>query len=158
MPKSVKVVQKFLGLASYYRRFVKDFAKIARLLHEMTRKENKWSWRKRQQKAFEELKKRFITEPVLVTPDLDKEMRVEADASDFVIEGVLSMKCKDEKWRLVAYISKLLNEAERNYEIHDKEMLAIIQCLEVWRYFLEGAKDWFEIWIDQKNLEYFMKA
>ena len=158
MPKSVKVVQKFLGLASYYRRFVKDFAKIARLLHEMTRKENKWSWRKRQQKAFEELKKRFITEPVLVIPDLDKEMRVEADASDFVIEGVLSMKCKDEKWRPVAYISKLLNEAERNYEIHDKEMLAIIQCLEVWRYFLEGAKDWFEIWIDQKNLEYFMKA
>ena len=158
MPKSVKVVQKFLGLASYYRRFVKDFAKIARLLHEMTRKENKWSWRKRQQKAFEELKKRFITEPVLVTPDLDKEMRVEADASDFVIEGVLSMKCKDEKWRPVAYISKLLNEAERNYEIHDKEMLAIIQCLEVWRYFLEGAKDWFEIWINQKNLEYFMKA
>ena len=158
MPKSVKVVQKFLGLASYYRRFVKDFAKIARLLYEMTRKENKWSWRKRQQKAFEELKKRFITEPVLVIPDLDKEMRVEADASDFVIEGVLSMKCKDEKWRPVAYISKLLNEAERNYEIHDKEMLAIIQCLEVWRYFLEGAKDWFEIWIDQKNLEYFMKA
>ena len=158
MPKSVKVVQKFLGLASYYRRFVKDFAKIARLLYEMTRKENKWSWRKRQQKAFEELKKRFITEPVLVIPDLDKEMRVEADTSDFVIEGVLSMKCKDEKWRPVAYISKLLNEAERNYEIHDKEMLAIIQCLEVWRYFLEGAKDWFEIWIDQKNLEYFMKA
>ena len=158
MPKSVKVVQKFLGLASYYRRFVKDFAKIARLLYEMTRKENKWSWRKRQQKAFEELKKRFITEPVLVIPDLDKDMRVEAAASDFVIEGVLSMKCKDEKWRPVAYISKLLNEAERNYEIHDKEMLAIIQCLEVWRYFLEGAKDWFEIWIDQKNLEYFMKA
>ena len=126
MPKSVKVVQKFLGLASYYRRFVKDFAKIARLLYEMTRKENKWSWRKRQQKAFEELKKRFITEPVLVIPDLDKEMRVEADASDFVIEGVLSMKCKDEKWRPVAYISKLLNEAERNYEIHDKEMLVII--------------------------------
>ena len=126
MPKSVKVVQKFLGLASYYRRFVKDFAKIARLLYEMTRKENKWSWRKRQQKAFEELKKRFITEPVLVIPDLDKEMRVEADASDFVIEGVLSMKCKDEKWRPVAYISKLLNEAEINYEIHDKEMLAII--------------------------------
>ena len=130
MPKSVKVVQKFLGLASYYRRFVKDFAKIARLLYEMTRKENKWSWRKRQQKAFEELKKRFITEPVLVIPDLDKEMRVEADASDFVIEGVLSMKCKDEKWRPVAYISKLLNEAEINYEIHDKEMLAIIRCLE----------------------------
>ena len=158
VPKSVKDVQKFLGLANYYRRFVKDFAKIAKPLHEMTRKETKWSWGERQQKAFKELKERFITEPVLVTSDLDREMRVEADASDFATGGVLSMKCEDERWRPVAYISKSLNEAERNYEIHDKEMLAIIRCLEAWRHFLEGAKDQFEIWTDHKNLEYFMKA
>ena len=126
MLKSVKDMQKFLGLANYYRRFVKDFAKIVRPLYEMMRKENKWSWRERQQKAFEKLKERFTMEPVLVTPDLDKEMRVEVDTSDFVIGGVLSMKCKDEKWRPVAYISKSLNEAEINYEIHDKEMLVII--------------------------------
>ena len=104
------------------------------------------------------MKERFTTEPVLVTPDLDKEMRVETDASDFVIGGVLSMRCEDEKWRPVAYISKLLNEAERNYKIHNKEMLVIIWCLEAWRYFLEGAKDWFEIWTDHKNLKYFIKA
>ena len=104
------------------------------------------------------MNKRFMTEPVLVTPDLDKEMGVEADISDFVMGGVLSMRCEDEKWRPVAYISKLLNEAERNYEIHNKEMLAIIQYLEAWRHFLEGAKDRFEIWTDHKNLEYFMKA
>jgi len=97
VPKSVKDVQKFLGLANYYRRFVKDFAKIARPLHEMTRKENKWNWGERQQKTFEELKEKFTTEPVLVTPDLDKEMRVEVDASDFAMGGVLSMKCEDEK-------------------------------------------------------------
>ena len=84
-------------------------------------------------------------EPVLVTLDLDKEMRVEADASDFTMGGVLSMKCEDEKWRPVAYIFKSLNKTERNYEIHDKEMLAIIWCLEVWRYFLEGAKNQFKI-------------
>ena len=130
MPKSVKDVQKFLGLANYYRWFVKDFTKIARLLHEMTRKEMKWSWGERQQRAFEELKERFTTEPVLIIPDLDKEMRVEADISDFAMGGVLSMKCKDKKWRPVAYISKLLN-TERNYKIHDKEMLAIIWYLEV---------------------------
>ena len=147
-----------MGLANYYRWFVKDFAKIARPLHEMTRKENKWSWGERQQKAFEELKEKFTTEPVLITPDLDKEMRVEADASDFATGGVLSIKCEDEKWRPVVYISKSLNEAERNYEIHNKEMLAIIRCLEAWRHFLEGAKDWFEIWTDHKNLEYFIKA
>jgi len=95
--------------------------------------------------VFEELKRRFMTEPVLITPDLDKEMRVEADVSDFAMGGVLLIKCEDERWRPVAYISKSLNEAKRNYEIHDKEMLAIIRCLEVWRHFLEGAKGRFEI-------------
>ena len=65
-------------------------------------------------------------ELVLITPDLDREMRVEADASDFATGEMLSMKCEDEKWRPVAYISKSLNEAERNYEIYDKEILAII--------------------------------
>ena len=66
----------------------------------------------------------------MVTLDLDKEMRVEVDVSDFAMGGVLSIKCEDEKWRPVTYISKSLNEAKRNYEIHDKEMLAIIWCLE----------------------------
>ena len=118
----------------------------------------KWNWRERQQKAFEELKERFTTEPVLVILDLDKKMRVEADMSDFAIGEVLLIKCEDKKWRLVAYISKLLNESERNYEIHNKEILVIIKCLEAWRYFLKGAKNKFKIWIDYKNLENFMKA
>jgi len=67
---------------------------------------------------------------VLVAPDLDKEMRVEADASEYTTGGVLSMKCEDEKWRPVAFISKSLNKMERNYEIHDREMLAIVRCLD----------------------------
>jgi len=103
---------------------------IAKLLHKITRKEKKWNWGEKQQRSFKELKERFMMEPVLITPDLDKEMRVEADASYFAIGEVLLMKCEDEKWRPVAYTSKSLNEAERNYEIHDKEMLAIIRCLE----------------------------
>jgi len=97
MPKGTKDIQKFLGLANYYRWFVKNFARIAKPLHEMIRKEMKWTWRERQQRAFEELKERFMTEPVLVTSDLDKEMRVKVDASDFVMGGVLLMKCEDEK-------------------------------------------------------------
>jgi len=67
---------------------------------------------------------------VLVAPDLDKEMRVETDASEYTTGGVLSMKCEDEKWRPVAFISKSLNKMERNYEIHDREMLAIVRCLD----------------------------
>ena len=118
--RSIKNIQKFLGLANYYRQFVKDFTRVEKLLHEMMRKDVEWNWGERQQKAFEELKERFTIELVLVTPDLDKEVRVEVDTSYFVTEGVLSMKCEDEKWRPVAYISKLLNEAKRNYEIHNK--------------------------------------
>ena len=124
----------------------------------MMRKDMKWNWGERQQRAFQELKERFTMELVLVTLDLDKEMRVEIDISYLAMGGVLSMKCEDEKQRLVTYISKLLNEVKRNHEIHDKEMLAIIKYLEVQKYFLEEAKNQFEIWIDYKNLEYFMKA
>ena len=79
-------------------------------------------------------------------------MRVEADASDYATGGVLLTKCEDGKWRPVAFISKLLNAMEQNYKIHNKEMLAIIRCLEVWRHYLEGAKLEFEIWTDRKNL------
>jgi len=72
--------------------------------------------------------------------------------------GVLLIKCEDEKWRPVAFISKLLYEAERNYEIHNREMLAIVRCLNEWRHLLEGAQNKFEIWSDHKNLEYFMSS
>jgi len=83
-----------------------------------------------QQKAFDKLKRVFTTKPVLAAPDLNKEFRVEADVSNYTTEGVLSMKCSDEMWRPVALISKSLNDTERNYEIYDKEMLAVIRYLE----------------------------
>ena len=85
--KSIKNVQKFLELANYYRRFVKDFSKIARLLHKLTRKEQKWEWGIRQEKSFEVLKKWFTREPILVAPDLDRKMRMEVDVSDYAIVG-----------------------------------------------------------------------
>ena len=81
-------------------------------------------------------------------------MRAEANTLDFSIGEVLSIKYKDGKQKPVAYMSKSLNEAERNYEIHNKEMLAIIQCLEAQRHFLERVKDQFKIWMNHKNLEY----
>ena len=129
-PKSVKKVQKLPGLANYYRRFVKDFAKLAKPLHKLVRKDEKWNWGEEQEMAFKELKRVFTMRPVLVVPDLDKEMRVEADISEYTTGEVLLIKCKDKKWRPVAFISKSLNKAERNYKIHDREMLAIIRCLE----------------------------
>jgi len=144
-PKNVKDVRKFLGLANYYRRFIKDFSRVARPINMLTRKDEKWTWGDSQQKAFEELKQIFTTKPVLAAPDLDKKFRVEADASNYATRGVLLMKCSDEKWRPVAFISQSLSDTEQNYEIHDKEMLAVVRCLEAWRHFLEGAVIKFEI-------------
>jgi len=83
---------------------------------------------------------------------------MEVDASDYAIGRVLSMECEDGLWRPVAFLSKSLNETERNYKIYNKEMLVIIRGLEKWRHLLEGAKFKFEVWTDDKSLEYFIKA
>ena len=94
---------------------------------------------------FDELKWVFTTILVLAAPNLDKEFRIEANASNYATGGVLSMKCSDELWRLVAFISKLLSDTERNYEIYNKEILVVVKCLEVWRHFLEETMAKFEI-------------
>ena len=96
-PRNIKEVQKFLGFANYYRRFIKDFARIVALLHVLVRKEQKWKWKKKQKKAFERLKIVFTIEPILAIPEIDREMRVEVDASDYTTGGVLSTKCENGK-------------------------------------------------------------
>ena len=83
---------------------------------------------------------------------------MEIDILDYATEGVLSIECKDRRWRPVAYLSKLLNEMEYNYEIHDKEMLTVIRELEAQMYLLEDTKFKFKVWTNYKNLEYFMKT
>ena len=90
--------------------------------------------------------------------DTMKELCVESDASDFATRAVLSMKCDDRKQHPCAYLSKGLNDIERNYDIHDKEMLEIMHALESWHHHLKGVKLQFEIWTDHRNLQYFMEA
>jgi len=112
-----------------------------------------------EQDAFEHLKTAVTTAPVLMLPQDLEPFCIEADSSDFASGAVLSQQLPgEEKWHPVAFYSKSLSPVERNYEIHDKEMLAIIHALEEWRHFLEGARHPVEIWTDHKNLEYFMTA
>ena len=82
---------------------------------------------------------------MLAVLNLDKKIRMEVNESDSMMGGVLSMECKDGRWRPVAYLSKSLNETERNYKIHNKEILAVIRGLENWRYLLEDTKFKFEV-------------
>jgi len=124
----------------------------------MVSKDQKWEWMERQEEVFKKLKERFTKELVLAVPDLDKKIRMEVNISDYAMEGVLSMGCEDGRWRPVAFLSKYLNETERNYKIHNKKMLAVIRGLENWRHLLEGTRFKFEVWTDHNNLEYFMKA
>ena len=128
-PKYVKDVQKFLGLANYYCQFMKNFAFISRLLCKT----------EKQKKAFGDLMKRFTKEPVLAVLDLDKKIRIKVNMSDYMTREMLSMKCKDEKWRPVIFLSKSLNEIKKNYKIYDKEMLTVIRGLENQKYLLESA-------------------
>jgi len=158
IPRKVKDVQAFLGLANFYRRFVKNFSKIASPLHNLMHKEAVWRWGEKEQTTFNELKRRFVEGPVLVPVDFTRPLRVESDASDYATGAVLSMLCEDEKWHLCAFLSKGLNDVERNYDVHDKEMLGIIRALEAWRHYLEGVKHELEIWTDHQNLQYFMSA
>ena len=158
-PNNKREVQSFLGFANFYRRFIQDFSHHARPLFDLTRNDKKWKWDLPEATAFRKLKEAITSAPVLTTPADNRPFRIEADSSDFATGAVLSqLSAEDEKWHLVAYLSKSLSDTERNYEIHDKEMLAIIRALEEWRHFLEGAPDKFEIWTDHKNLEYFMSA
>ena len=94
-PKCVKDIQKFLGLANYYRRFIEGFTIVARSLHDLVKKDKRWDWTEREEKAFKELKEQFTKEPMLAAPDIDKKMRMEVDASDYATGGVLSMECED---------------------------------------------------------------
>ena len=83
---------------------------------------------------------------------------MKVDMLDYTTERVLSMECKDGRWQPVVFLSKSLNKTERNYKIHDKEMLVVIRGLENWRHLLEGTKNKFKVQTDYKNSEYFMKA
>ena len=94
------------------------------------------------------LKAWFTTNPILMTPDPEKLLRVEADASYYAMGAISSIKCDDEKWRPYTYYLKSLSDVERNYDIHDKEMLGIIRVLKAWRHHLEGVKHKIKIWSD----------
>ena len=156
MPTSKKKLQSFLGFINFYRRFIKDFAKHARPLHQLTGKTD-WKWTSACTIAFNFLVKAITSAPILRMPMDEAQFRVEADSSDFATGAVLE-QFQDDKWFPIAYLSKTLNETERNYPIHDKELLAIIRALKEWRYLLEGHPQTLLILSDHKNLEYFRNA
>src|ERR1700691_2048173 len=138
---------------NFYCRFIHNYSKIAKPLSTLTG-DTSWSWTSNEQSAFEQLIQAITSEPVLALPQAKGQFRIEADSSDYAIGAILS-QLQDNRWHPIAYLSKSLTETQRNYEIYDKEMLAIMLALEEWRHYLIGADEVFEVWTDHQNLQYF---
>lgn len=128
-PKNLTDVRSFLGFGNFYRRFIRNFSEKARPLNDLTKKDVKWRWTEEEQKAFDNLKQAFTTAPVITQPDPEKPFRVECDASGFAIGVVLSQQ-HEGHWHPCAYLSASMSEAERNYDVHDRELLAIMKTFE----------------------------
>ena len=159
IPTNKKEVQSFLGFTHFYWRFIEGFSHVAHPLFYLTKVDSVFHWLMEEQLAFDTLWERITSALILTLPDNSRPYHVEADSSDFSTGVVLSQECpEDRKWHPVTFLSKSLSPVKRNYEIHDKEMLAIVRALEEWQHFLEGVDHQFEIWTDHKNLEYFMTA
>ena len=140
VPKNIKEVQSFLGFMNFYRKFIEKYSKIASPLTELIRKDQKFKWSPEAQKAFDELKKRFTSQPILVSFDPEKPITLETDASDRAIKACISQSDDKECLQPVAFYSRKFSSAEMSYEIHDKELLAIVNTFKQWRVYLKGPK------------------
>jgi len=156
-PGSLTEVQLFLSFANFYQCFIKDYSKVARPLAELTKKNEgkKWAWNEEAEAAFLDLKRRFTTAPILSHFDAARPVIIEIDASDFAIEAVLSQRDEENRLHLVAFHSRKFQPVEINYEIHDKELLAMVDAFKYWRRYCEGAQHQVQVFSDHQNLEYF---
>uniref|UniRef100_A0A803SM11 ribonuclease H n=1 Tax=Anolis carolinensis TaxID=28377 RepID=A0A803SM11_ANOCA len=156
-PTNKKEVQRFLGFANYYRKFIPDFARWSDPITSCIRGKQPFRWTEQAEKGFQQLKKLFTTQPILQHPDPKTPFVVQADASDVAIGAVL-MQPVGEHLHSCAFYSRQLTAPERNYTIWEKELLAIKAAFENWRHWLEGAKFPIEVHTDHRNLEHLRTA
>ena len=154
--KNVKEVQFFLGFVNFYRKFIEKYSKITSPLTELIRKDQKFKWSPEAQKAFNELKKRFTSQSILVSFNPEKPITLETDALDRAIEACISQSDNKECLQPVAFYSRKFSSAEMSYEIHDKELLAIIDTFKQWHMYLKELKHEVQVYSDHKNLLYFI--
>ena len=158
IPRNVKEVRSFVGFANFYRRFIHHFSERVRPLVDLTKKNIRWHWDNEQQTAFEDLKSEFVKAPVLRIPDDNQPFALECDSSLFATGGVLLQKDSNGDMHPCGFISQSLNPAERNYQIYDRELLAIIRGLETWEHHFLGSPHRLQIRSDHKNLTYWRTA
>ena len=154
VPRNKKELLSFLGFANYYRLFLPNYSGLARPLYRLC-KDVPWEWTEREEKAFQLFKEAFTSAPVLAQFDCERPGIIETDASDNVIAGILSQKGADGLPHPCAYYSRQMTDPETRYDIHDKELLAVMECLDAWRIFLAGRTEETVVLTDHLNLRYF---
>ncbi|KAG1927055.1 retrotransposable element [Pimephales promelas] len=159
VPDSRVALQRFLGFAHFYRHFIRNFSQVAAPLTALTLSKTRFVWSGNAQDAFDHLKRLFTSAPILITPDPKRQFIVEVDASEIGVGAVLSQRSsQDDKVHPCAFYSHRLSPAERNYDVGNRELLAIRLALGEWRHWLEGASVPFIVWTDHRNLEYIRSA
>ena len=154
-PRNLKEVQAFLRFANFYRKFIQGYSQICTLLTKMTKKKQPFHWECKQREAFEKLKKKFILAPILASFDLERKIILKTDVSDQSLASCLSQPDAEGQLHPVAYRSKRFSGPELNYDVHNKELLAIVNAFEEWRAYLEGSRHPIVVYSDHKNLSYF---
>lgn len=138
IPKTSKDMKSFLGLCGYYRRFIKDFAKIAKPLNRLLKEVSEFIWTNEQETAFQQIKRCLISEPVLQYPDFTKEFTLVTDASQEALGAVLSQGTVGKDDRSISYASRTLNSAEKSYSTTEKELLAVVWSVQYFHPYLWG--------------------
>ena len=155
---TIRQVWSFLGFGNYYWRFIKKFAHLARPLNNLLKKDAVFEWTKECQTSFDLLKKWFSKEPVLMMPDQTKPFQIKTNASKYASGAILTQTDMNGNWHPIAFLSKTFTETERNYDIYDRELLAIIRALTEWRHYIQGSGHTTEVLSDHMNLMYFKSA
>lgn len=155
-PRNLKQLKSFLGLANYYRRFIKDFAKIAYPLHRLTKKSVNFDWSQECQEAFDKLKTTLISAPILIYPDFAKEFHLFVDASSTGIGMALAQITDDGLERVIAYNGRNFNNAEVNYSTTEREALALVDGIKKFQPYLHGRK--FTVHTDHNALQWLMSV
>ena len=154
-PRKVKDIQSFLGFANFYRRFIHNFSALTVPLTRLTRKGTPWNFDTKCQNAFNALKAAFTSAPIPTHWQPDRPITIETDASDYALAAILSITTVDGEIHPVAFLSRTFTSTELNYDVHDKELLAIFKAFKSWRHYLEGSGIPIDVVTDHKNLEYF---
>ncbi|XP_031758562.1 uncharacterized protein LOC108647661 [Xenopus tropicalis] len=158
-PKDRKAVQRFVGFANFYRKFIRNFSEVIRPITDLTKQKVKFNWSPQAQRAFDKLKENFTSVPILAHPVPSQPFTLEVDASECAVGAVLSQRSVPQGLlHPVAFFSRKLSKTEQNYDVADRELLAIKLALEEWRHLLEGAAHPILVLTDHKNLEYLRSA